>query len=234
MAATGLFALFAPPEAGATGMAWWVMNGVAYVGTLSALLFGLSSAQAETEEFPMLFTHPINPGAWVWGKELGLAAVMIPSAALLVAPTAFFVGFESEMLQAAGAAAAVTVLFAWLGLALGLWVVDAVRGMIAALIAWFVLLFGLDLILISVGGSAWIQSNPGGWIGAMMLSPLDSYRVMYLFVTERAAFTGSDLHSLARWWLDHPILWFCFCTAGWSIAAAFAAGFGAKRRITIG
>lgn len=234
MAATGLLALLAPPEAGAAGFAWWVMNGVLYVGTLSALLFGLSSAQAETEEFPMLFTHPVHPAAWVCGKALGLGVVIIPAAALLVAPAAILSGVELATWHAAGSAAGVTVLFAWFGLSLGLWVHDAVRGLIAALVTWCVLLFGLDLILISIGGSPWIHRNPGWWVGAMMVSPLDAYRVMHLFVTERAAFTGGDLDALAKWWLDHPVSWFFLCFGAWSGSTLAAAVIGARRRATSG
>ena len=125
-----------------------------------------------------------------------------------------------------------SVLLAWIGLALGLWIQDAVRGLIAALVVWCGLLFGIDLLLILIGGSPWIHENPVPWVSALMLSPLDAYRVTLLFVVERAAFGGSNLHPLTQWWLDHPAAWLSLCLAGWSTAVAFVAVWGASYRRT--
>ena len=136
------------------------------------------------------------------------------------------------MLGAAAAAAGVSVLWAWIGLALGLWIHDPVRGLIAALAVWCVLLFGVDLMLILLGGSEWVHEHPAVWVGALMLSPLDAYRVTLLFVVERAAFSGSDLHPLTRWWLDHAVLWLALCLTGWCAIVAAAAIAGAANRRT--
>ena len=232
MLVIGVLALLAPPEAASPATAWWVLNGVIYVASLSALLFGLSSAQAEAEEFALLFTHPLRVGCWVAGKGAGLACVVVPAAALLVLPVLMTSGFSAVLLGAAGAAAAVSVLLAWIGLALGLWIQDAVRGLIAALVVWCGLLFGIDLLLILIGGSPWVHENPVPWVSALMLSPLDAYRVTLLFVVERAAFGGSNLHPLTQWWLDHPAAWLSLCLAGWSTAVAFVAVWGASYRRT--
>lgn len=230
MLAIGALALFAPPEAASPGAAWWVLNGVIYVASLSSLLLGLSSAQAEAEEFPLLFTQPLRTREWVLGKCAALLGVVAPAALLLVLPTLAASGGSRLLLGAAGAAAAVSVLWAWIGLALGLWIRDGVRGLIAALAVWCALLFGVDLLLIGIGGSPWVQSQPAPWLVALMLSPLDAYRVTLLFVVERAAFSGAELHPLARWWLNHPVAWLSLCLAGWCAAALAAAMFGAARR----
>lgn len=226
----GVLALFAPPEAAAPGAAWWVLNGVIYVASLSALLLGLSSAQAEAEEFPLLFTQPLSTKDWVVGKCFALLAVVAPAAGLLVLPTLISSGGSPLLFGAALAAAAVSVLWSWIGLALGLWIRDSVRGLIAALALWCVLLFGVDLLLIGVGGSSWVQAQPAPWLMALMLSPLDAYRVTLLFVVERAAFSGAELHPLARWWLNHPVLWLAICLLFWCSAAFFAAATGAAHR----
>jgi ABC-2 type transport system permease protein/Cu-processing system permease protein len=232
MAAIGALALIAPPEAASPGTAWWVLNGVIYVASLSSLLLGLSSAQAEAEEFPLLFTQPLRTGCWVAGKGTGLVSVVVPAAALLVLPTLIVAGGSWLLLGAAVAAAAVSVLWAWTGLALGFWIQDPVRGLIAALAVWCLLLFGVDLLLILIGGSEWIHENPAVWVGALMLSPLDAYRVTLLFVVERAAFSGAELHPLTRWWLDHAAAWLALCLAGWCAVVAWAAILGAARRRT--
>jgi ABC-2 type transport system permease protein/Cu-processing system permease protein len=230
--AIGALALIAPPEAASPGAAWWVLNGVIYVVSLSSLLLGLSSAQAEAEEFPLLFTQPLRVSGWVAGKCTGLLCVVMPAAALLVLPTLIAAGGSRLLFGAAVAAAGVSVLWAWIGLALGLWIQDPVRGLIAALAAWCVLLFGVDLTLILIGGSDWIHDHSAIWVAALMMSPLDAYRVTLLFVVERAAFSGAELHPLTRWWLDHPVAWLTICLVAWCAVVAGAATAGAAHRRT--
>lgn len=234
MLVIGVLALLAPPEAATTGAAWWVLNGVIYVASLSALLLGLSSAQSEAEELAFLFTQPVPIRSWVAGKCAGLASVLVASAGLLVLPALAFAGGDGAglLLGAAAAAAGVTVLMSWLGLALGLWIVDPVRGLISALAVWCVLLFGIDLLLILVGGATWVHEFPAAWVAVLMASPLDAYRVMLLFVLERAAFSGAQLHPLTQWWLGHPALWLSLCLAAWGATAAALALAGARRRRT--
>lgn len=232
MLTIGVLALLAPPELAAPGAVWWVLNGVIYVATLSALLLGLSSAQAEADEFGLLFTQPLPVSAWVAGKCVGLLAAVVPAAVLLVVPTAMSTGPRPLLMGAAAAAAAVSLLFSWLGLAIGLWFQDSVRGLIVALATWCVLLFGVDLFLILVAGADWVHAERAPWVAMLMLSPLDAYRVTLLFVLERAAFSGSDLHPLTAWWLDHAVLWLALCVTGWCVFAATMAVWAARRRAT--
>jgi ABC-2 type transport system permease protein/Cu-processing system permease protein len=64
-----------------------------------------------------------------------------------------------------------------------------------------------------------------------MFSPLDAYRITLLFVLERAAFSGGNLHPLTRWWLEHAALWLFLCVAGWSTLAFATAVRAAQRRV---
>jgi ABC-2 type transport system permease protein/Cu-processing system permease protein len=121
---------------------------------------------------------------------------------------------------------------AWLGLALGLWIQDPVRGLIAALATWCALLFGTDLLLILIGGSEWIQANPASWVAALMASPLDAYRITLLLVVERAAFSSADLTPLTRWWIEHPSAWLVICLTCWWVIAVGLAVAGARHRRT--
>ncbi|HRP05657.1 MAG TPA: hypothetical protein PLV87_12160, partial [Opitutaceae bacterium] len=52
--AAGLLPLLTPDGGLARGAAWWVLHAVLYAVSLSALLLGLSSAHAESEEFVWL------------------------------------------------------------------------------------------------------------------------------------------------------------------------------------
>ena len=228
----GLLALLSPPEAASPATAWWILNGVIYVVSLSALLLGLSSAQAEAEEFALLFTQPMRIGWWVAGKCAALGCVSIPAAALLVLPTVFTAGGSWVLVGAAVAAAAVSVLLSWLGLAIGFWIHDHVRGLITALAVWCLLLFGVDLFLIAIGGAEWIHEQPVPWVATLMLSPLDAYRITLLFLLERAAFSGGAMHPMTQWWLDHAKLWLGICLGVWSAGAVLAAIWAACRRRT--
>ena len=228
----GCLALLLPPEAASAGAAWWLLNGVLYVASLSALLLGLSSAQAEADEFAILFTQPLRFSHWVLGKCAGLFLIIVPSSFLLIAPTALVAGLSPLLIGAVSTAALVTMLMAMIGLAVGLWIVDPVRGLITAVATWCVLLFGVDLLLLSIGGADWVQQNAWAWVAPLMASPLDAYRVTLLFVLEKAAFTGSDLDPLTRWWLDHASQWFVIVTTFWILGLGALAIFGARRRAT--
>ncbi len=231
MLGIGALALLGPPEAAAQGTSWWVLNGVIYVASLSTLLLGLSSAQAEVEEFALLFTHPLPVAAWVAGKCVGLCVVVVPAALLLVLPTLIASGYSGLLVGTAFCAAGLSLLFAWLGLAVGLWIQDPVRGLIAALALWCVLLFGIDLGLLLIGGAPWVHEQRAPWVAVLMLSPLDAYRITLLFVLERAAFSGGDLHPLTRWWLENAALWLGLCLAGWSALVFGIAVRAAHRRV---
>ena len=98
-----------------------------------------------------------------------------------------------------------------------MWIHDPVRGLITALGTWCVLLFGVDLFLILIGGAEWIHAERAPWVAVLMLSPLDAYRVTLLFVVEGAAFSGSDLHPLTTWWIDHAIAWLVISLTAWIV-----------------
>lgn len=216
VAAIGMLALLSPPDDAARGAAWWVLNGVLYVGTLSAILLGLSSAQAESEEFSQLFTQPLTTRWWILGKTAGLAAVLVPASALLAIPS-LLSGFTGSLVLGSVAAGGITVLFSWVGLLIGLTATDAVKGLIGAVAAWCVLLFGVDLLLMLLGGAEWVQRNPGPWVAALMASPLDAYRITVLFVLENAAFASADMHPLTRWWLENAAIWLLACIVAWCV-----------------
>ena len=80
---------------------------------------------------------------------------------------------------------------------------DHVRGLLIALGAWFVLLFGVDLALLALSGAPWVQDAPGLWVALLMANPLDALRITVIFDVERAAFAGLDGGGLVAWWLAH-------------------------------
>jgi ABC-2 type transport system permease protein/Cu-processing system permease protein len=227
----GMLPLFTPGDALARGAAWWLLHAVLYAVSLSALLLGLSSAHAESEEFAWLLGQPAGVGPWLMGKAAALTALLGISSSLLTVPTALAGGASRELAFAAGGAAGVSVVCGLVGLALGFWIRDPVRGLIAAIAAWLGFLFGTDLLLLAVAGAPFSQQYPDLWVAPLMANPLDAFRVTILFSLERAAFSGLDAGRLASWWVAHTPLWLATVFALWAGGSTVVAWLGARCRL---
>lgn len=227
----GLLPLFTPGDALARCAAWWLLHAVLYAVSLSALLLGLSSAHAENEEFAWLLGQPGGIGPWLAGKAAALTMLLAASATLLALPTMLAGGASRELALAAVGAAGVSAVCGLAGLAIGFWVRDPVRGLIAAVAAWFIFLFGTDLVLLALAGAPWAQKNPDVWVAPLMANPLDAFRVTVLFSIERAAFSGLDAGRLATWWIGHAPRWLALVFALWLGGSTLVAWLGARRRL---
>jgi hypothetical protein len=227
-AAAGLLPLFTPDDAAAAAPLW-LLHGVIYCLSLSALLLGLSSAHAEADEFPLLFAQPAARWAWLLGKASGLALVLALAAVPLAGPTALAGGASWALAGLAAASCGVTIALAAVGLAVGFWVRDRVRGLLTGLGAWFVLVFGTDLFLLAVSGAPWIQERTSLWVALLMGNPLDALRITVLFDVEQAAFAGLDAGGLVRWWLANGWTWLAIVAASWTVMG-FSAGLAGSRR----
>jgi hypothetical protein len=106
-----------------------------------------------------------------------------------------------------------------------------VRGLIVAVAAWLVFLFGTDLLLLAMAGAPLVQQHPDLWVAPLMANPLDAFRVTTLFAVERAAFTGLDAGRLAGWWVAHAPLWLAIVFTLWATGSGVAAWLGARRRV---
>jgi len=227
----GTLPLLTPGDALARGAPWWLLHAVLYAVSLSALLLGLSSAQAEAEEFTWLLGQPAGPGPWLLGKAAALAGLAGGSTLAIALPVMLAGGGSSGLTVVALGAAAVAVVMAMAGLVIGFWIRDAVRGLIAAVAVWFTLVFGTDLLLLAVAGAPWVQANPDAWVAALMLNPLGAYRVTVLFAVEQAAFSGLAAGSLAGWWTKNAPLWLGVVTAASTTIFVVIAWLGARRQI---
>jgi Cu-processing system permease protein len=179
-AIASLLPLFTPDDA-ARSAPVWVLQAVLYCLSLSSLLLGLSAAQGDAEEFSLIFTQPVSRSGWLAGKTAALAALLGPASALLIVPTALTSGLTASLVVVAAAAGGVCLALALLGMAVGFWVRDHVRGLLAALGLWFLLLFGTDLVLLAVAGAPWAQARQDVWVLPLMLNPLSALRVTVLF-----------------------------------------------------
>lgn len=231
VALAGLLPLFTPGDVLARGAAWWLLHAVLYAVSLSSVLLGLSSAQADAEEYPWLQAQPAGIGPWLAGKTGALVGLAGGSTLLLGAPVALAGGYSHELLLATAGAAGVATACALAGLAIGFWIRDAVRSLIAAVGAWLLLVFGTDLLLLALAGVPIAQARPDLWVGMLMANPLDAYRLAILFAVERAAFSGMDAGALASWWSTHAFRWLVTNIVLWTLALGALAWLGARRRV---
>jgi ABC-2 type transport system permease protein/Cu-processing system permease protein len=140
-------------------------------------------------------------------------------------------GASVDLVRLAAAAGGVTLAMAALGLGVGFWIRDPVRGLLSALGVWFVLLFGTDLLLLAVAGAPWIHERSTIWVAILMVNPLDALRITVLFGVERAAFAGLDAGALVGWWLSHAWAWLAVVAILWTAAGLGGAVAGARRRL---
>ncbi|MCC6164374.1 MAG: hypothetical protein IT182_13575 [Acidobacteria bacterium] len=231
-AVIGLLPLFTP-DAIVRAAPAWALQGVLYCLSLSALLLGLSAAQGDADEFPLLFTQPMSRGTWLVGKVAALAALICPAACLLVLPAALMGGASVVLLSIALASAGVCLAMALIGLAVGFWVRDHVRGLLVALGVWFTMLFGTDLVLLALSGAPVVHQWPSAFVLPLMVNPLDALRVTVLFGFEQTAPAGVGVGRIAAWWLANGGLWLGLVLTGW-MAMAFGVGLaGARRRVDL-
>jgi hypothetical protein len=228
--AAGCLPMLTPGDGFVRGASWWLLHAVLYALSLSALLLGLSSAQAESEEFTWLLGQPAGIGPWLAGKAAALALLVSGASLLLVVPAAAAGGGSSALFGVGAGAAGVCMVCALAGLALGFWVRDPVRGLIVTLAVWFALLFGTDFVLLGSAGDTWAQAHPDLWVTPLMLNPLDAFRITVLFSVERTAFTGFATGTLTAWWVTHAALWLGGVFIGWSGVTVALAWLGARRR----
>jgi hypothetical protein len=229
-AAAGLLPLFTP-DAVAAAAPLWVLHAVLYCLSLSAMLLGLSSAHADADEFPLLFSQPAPRWAWLGGKVAALTMVLVTASMLLVLPALWTTGATTDLVGLTLAAGGVALAMTTVGLGVGFWVRDPVRGLLTSLGVWFTLLFGTDLLLLAVSGAPWVQERASLWVALLMVNPLDALRITVLFQVEQAAFAGIDAGRLAQWWIQHAWAWQIGIVLAWT-AFGFGAGLlGARRRV---
>lgn len=219
-----------PGEALARAAAWWWMHATLYAISLSALLLGWSSAQAEAEEQVWILGLPTGTAPWVLGKALGLALLSGLSTVALAGPALLAGSADGPVRNAALASAGVAVLCSLLGLALGFWVRDPVRGLIGTVTLWLVLLFGVDLLLLATAGAPLAQRHPDLWVLPLLLNPLDAFRLTILFTVEQAAFGALATGRLTGWWAAHAGPGLSGVLFAWAALAGWVAWRGVDRR----
>ena len=199
-----------------------------YFVSLFALLAGVGSAQAEREEWQLLFTQPLPRAACVVGKFCALFS-MFGGVLLLMFMPGLLAGsairalvplyFETLLLAAT---------FLACGLAAGYFAHDRAQGLIVGLSLWLLLLFALDLIALFAARWSAIQTLPDLWVALLMFNPLDSFRINALFALQQIPAEAANKTPLAGWWIAHASVWFIAIAVMWSVMLVTLAGLRLK------
>jgi len=200
-----------------------------YFVSLFALLAGVGSAQAEREEWQLLFTQPLPRPAYVIGKFCALLSIFAGVLLLMFVPGLFagsavrvLAGLYFETLLLAGA-------FLACGLAAGYLAHDRAQALIIGVSAWLLLLLGLDLIALFAARWSAIQNLPDLWVALLMLNPLDAFRTNALFALQQIPAEAANKTPLAGWWITHASAWFIWIAVMWSVILVVLAGLRLKR-----
>lgn len=221
----GLAAVFLSEDANA--IAFFVMQIALYLVSLFALLAGVSSAQAERDEWQLMFAQPVVRAVFVIGKFVSYLSIFAVALFLLFLPALLAAsrGIPNLYLHTLLLAGA----FLALGLTAGFFAHDRAQALIIGVSAWLLLLFVVDLAGLLAARLEFVQKFPDLWVGLLMLNPLDSFRIEALFALEQIPAEAANKTPLASWWIAHASLWFTAIALIWSVALIMLSGFRLQR-----
>jgi hypothetical protein len=223
----GLAANFFSEDANAIG--FFVVQMALYLVSLFALLAGVSSAQAERDEWQLIFAQPVPRAAYVIGKFIAYLSIFAAVLLLLFLPALIGSAAPKRIAMLYLQTLLLAATFLALGLAAGFFAHDRAQALIAGVNAWLLLLFGVDLIALFAARWEFVQKIPDLWVSLLMLNPLDSFRIEALFALEQIPAEAANKTPLASWWIFHATLWFSFVATFWSAALVTAASLRLNR-----
>jgi len=109
-------------------------------------------------------------------------------------------------------------------LAAGFLAHDRAQALIIGVGAWLFLLVGLDLIALFAARWPILQNWPDLWAAALMLNPLDAFRIEALFALQQIPAEAANKTPLANWWIEHAAAWFALISVFWSALLILIAG----------
>jgi ABC-type transport system involved in multi-copper enzyme maturation permease subunit len=212
----GIAAAVFSEDAKATG--FFHLQVALYFVSLFALLAGVGSAQAEREEWQLLFTQPLPRPSYVIGKFFALALIFAGVLLLLFFPPLCAGAGLRMMAQLYLQTLLLAATFLACGLAAGYFAHDRAQALIVGVSAWLLLLFGVDLLALFAARWSGIQKLPDLWVALLMLNPLDSFRIDALFALQQIPAEAANKTPLAGWWTAHAGIWFAGIAVAWSAA----------------
>jgi ABC-type transport system involved in multi-copper enzyme maturation permease subunit len=209
----GIAAIVFSEDASAVG--FFILQIALYFVSLFSLLAGVSSAQGEREEWPLLFTQPVARGAYVIGKFCALSSIFGGVLLLFFLP-ALFTGSPATLAPLYVQTLLLAAVFIACGLVAGFFAHDRAQALIIGVSAWLFLLFGVDLVALFAARWPVMQNVPDLWVAALMFNPLDAFRIEALFALQQIPAEAANKTPLANWWIEHAGAWFAAIAIFWS------------------
>jgi ABC-type transport system involved in multi-copper enzyme maturation permease subunit len=222
----GIAAIVFSEDGSAVG--FFLLQIALYFVSLFSLLAGVSSAQGEREEWPLLFTQPVARGAYVIGKFCALSSIFGGVLLLLFLP-ALFTGSPATLAPLYVQTLLLAAVFIACGLVAGFFAHDRAQALIIGVSAWLFLLFGVDLVALFAARWPVMQNVPDLWVAALMFNPLDAFRIEALFALQQIPAEAANKTPLANWWIEHAGAWFAAIAIFWSGALLKIAGLRLNR-----
>lgn len=194
-----------------------------YIVSLFALLVGVSAARAESEEWPILFSQPAPRWVPATGKVTALVVIFAIVLLLLFGPVFFEAEFPGGVALLYAHTVGLAGVFGSLGVWIGYRANDRAQGLLLGASAWLALLIAFDLVALVAAHWPFLQKHPDTWVGALMLNPLDAFRINALFAAEKIPAEAAGKTPLAGWWLNHPGLWLAIISAVWTLGLLWLA-----------
>jgi ABC-type transport system involved in multi-copper enzyme maturation permease subunit len=223
----GLAAVFFSENANAIG--FFAVQLALFLVSLFALLAGVSSAQAERDEWQLMFAQPVPRNAFVIGKFIAYFSMFAGVLMLLFFPALFGGAAVQRIMILYLQTLLLAAAFLALGLVAGFLSHDRAQGLIVGVSAWLLLLFGVDLFGLFAARLEVVQKIPDFWVALLMLNPLDAFRIHALFALEQIPAEAANKTPLASWWIAHAGLWSSMIAAFWSAALVALAGLRLNR-----
>lgn len=199
-----------------SAIAFWIVQITICLVSLFAVLAGVSSAQAERSEWLFIFAQPVARSVYLLGKFVAYL-VIFSSVLLLLFLPGFFSG-AGKMGLLYGQTLLLATTFLTIGLTIGFFSRDRAQAVIVGACTWLLLLIVVDFVALLAARFELIQRLPDLWVGLLMLSPLDAFRVHALFSLEQVPPEAANRTPLASWWIAHTGFVFTIVSVLWSAA----------------
>lgn len=190
-----------------------------YVVPLFGLLTGVSAAHEERAEWPFLMSQPVGRFTFPLGKGVALTAVFAAVLIAAILPLAWSSASAASLGAVGGLGLALVLLGVSAGLALGYRTESRARGLMSALLVWFVALALYDLLALGLSGIDFFQSQPALWVAVLLLNPLDAVRLAGLLALEAVPFSVPGEGGGAALLLEALPVWVVAATLAWTTLA---------------
>ena len=189
-----------------------------YVVPLFALLIGVRTIHEERDEHPFLLSQPVPRATFIIAKLTTLVGLIAAVLAAALVPVALAAPGGGWMLIF-GLGLALALIGVSVGLALGQYAQSAVRGLMGALLLWFVGLVLYDFATLALVQVPFMHGQPALWMGILLLNPLDAVRLAGLMGLEAVPFTVPGAQQWAEPLLNRLDIWVAALTLVWTAVA---------------